>query len=146
MNNRITPILFAEDNVLDIELTLEAFTHINIKNKIEIVRDGQEVLDYLLYQNEFKNRPIELPALIILDYNMPKLSGVEALKRIKSYRHLSNIPIIMMISSKLEEHLFKSNKLKIDAFLIKPIYLEPFMTAIQKIGMDWAIFNSRETY
>lgn len=141
MKNKFLPILLAEDNPLDIELAKAAFEEIRLKNRIDIVRDGKEVLDYLNYQGIYQNRKEELPALILLDNKMPKMNGIETLEHIKKDDKLKHIPIVMMTSSRLHTDIIKSYDLGVNAYVVKPVDFDQFTQAIRDIGMFWAVWN-----
>lgn len=138
---KILPILYAEDNENDIELTLEAFKECKIKNRIDVVRDGQQVLDYLTYQGDYANREKEKPIVILLDIKMPKLDGLEALKIIKENEELKTIPVVMLTSSSIEKDLVESYSIGANAYVIKPINFDDFLETVKKIGAFWAIVN-----
>jgi len=134
-------ILYAEDNENDIELTLEAFKQCKLQNRIDVVRDGQQVIDYLKYENEFKNREKEKPVLILLDIKMPKFDGIQVLKFLKSDPELKTIPVVMLTSSSIERDLIESYKLGVNAYVIKPVDFDDFIEAVKKIGSFWALLN-----
>lgn len=138
---KILPILYAEDNENDIELTIEAFKECKLKNRIDVVRDGQQVLDYLTYQGSYVNREKEKPIVILLDIKMPKLDGLEALKVIKSNEDLKTIPVVMLTSSSIEKDLVESYSIGANAYVIKPINFDDFLETVKKIGAFWAIVN-----
>ncbi len=135
------PILYAEDNSLDVELTMDAFEEIHLSNRVDRVKDGQEVLDYLRYEGEFADRKKERPCLILLDNKMPRMTGIEALKYIKNDTKFRDIPIIMMASSKLERELFQSHNYEVNAYIIKPVDFGQFIYAIKNIGIFWGLWN-----
>lgn len=139
--NKLPTILYADDNENDIELTLEAFKECNLLNKIEVTRDGKEVLDYLKYEGVYENRPKEKPILILLDIKMPKLDGIEVLKVIKEDDDLKTIPVVMLTSSSMEMDLIESYKLGANAYVVKPVDFLEFMESVKKIGSFWAIVN-----
>ena len=138
---KLPPILYAEDNQNDIELTLSAFKQCNLQNKIDVVRDGQQVIDYLTYQGTFINRETENPIVILLDIKMPKLDGIKALRQIKSNPLLKVIPIVMLTSSAMENDIIESYQLGVNAYVIKPIEFEEFINAVKQIGAFWALVN-----
>jgi len=138
---KLPPILYAEDNQNDIELTLSAFKQCNLQNKIDVVRDGQQVIDYLTYQGTFINREKENPIVILLDIKMPKLDGIKALRQIKSNPLLKVIPIVMLTSSAMENDIIESYQLGVNAYVIKPIEFEEFINAVKQIGAFWALVN-----
>jgi len=137
----IPPILYAEDNENDIELTLSAFKQCKLGNRIDVVTDGVQVLDYLQYNGKYLNREKEKPVLILLDIKMPKLDGIQALKIIKSDEELKTIPTVMLTSSAMETDLVESYNLGVNAYVVKPVDYSDFIEAVKKIGSFWAIVN-----
>ncbi|MCK9616695.1 MAG: response regulator [Lentimicrobiaceae bacterium] len=138
---KIPPILYAEDNENDVELTLTAFKQCKLSNRIDVVNDGIQVLDYLQYNGKYQNREKEKPVLILLDIKMPKLDGIQALKIIKSDEELKTIPVVMLTSSAMESDLVKSYNLGVNAYVVKPVDYDDFIEAVKKIGSFWAIVN-----
>jgi CheY-like chemotaxis protein len=134
-------ILLAEDDQKDIELTLAAFEEINIANNIDVVRDGEEALNYLFKRAEYKNRVNGNPVVILLDLKMPKVDGLEVLKQIKENDNLQNIPVVMLTSSKMESDLITSYDLGVNAYVVKPLMFEEFIKAVKDLGSFWAILN-----
>ena len=141
MNNTLQPILYAEDNENDIELTIAAFKMSGIKNPLFVVRDGQQVLDYLNYTGDFKGRKEEKPIVILLDIKMPKVTGLEALAKIKSNQELMSIPVVMLTSSAIERDLIMSYKLGVNAYVIKPIDFNVYKETVESIGSFWVLKN-----
>ncbi len=138
---KLPPILYAEDNENDVELTLEAFKQCKLQNRIDVVRDGQQVLDYLNYESSYQNREKEKPVVILLDIKMPKLDGIEALKIIKDDPALKTIPVVMLTSSTIENDLVESYNLGANAYVVKPVDFNDFIDAVRKIGSFWALLN-----
>ena len=136
-------ILLAEDNPKDIELTLTALAEHNLANEVVVARDGEEALDYLLRRGRFRDRPEENPALVLLDLKMPRVDGLEVLRRIKSDDGLKTIPVVMLTSSREERDLIESYRLGINAYVVKPVGFEQFVEAVRQIGAFWAILNER---
>ncbi len=134
-------ILLAEDDGRDVELTLAALTEINVANKIDVVRDGKEALDYLYKRANYKNRTSGNPVVVLLDLKMPKVDGLEVLKHIKEDEKLRSIPVVILTSSKMESDLIASYELGVNAYVVKPVEFENFMTAIKELGSFWAILN-----
>lgn len=138
---KINRILYAEDNLNDIELTLSAFAEHNLANAVDVVRDGQEVLDYLQMVGKYKERSPENPVVILLDIKMPKIDGIEVLKQIKHSEEFKSIPVVMLTSSQMETDLVKSYELGANAFVVKPIDFTEFIDTIKSIALFWAITN-----
>ena len=139
-------ILLAEDDQKDIELTLAALDDINLANKVDIVRDGEEALDYLFKRGKYKNRENNNPIVVLLDLKMPKIDGLEVLKQIKESELLHDIPVVVLTSSKMESDLITSYNLGVNAFVIKPVKFEEFVKAIKDLGSFWAILNESPFY
>ena len=139
---RLNRILYAEDNLNDIDLTLAAFEANNLANIVDVVRDGEEALEYLMCSGKYSERSkSDHPVVALLDIKMPKLDGIEVLKRIKLSRELKHIPVVMLTSSQMEIDLVKSYELGANAFVVKPIDFIEFMEAIKNIALFWAITN-----
>jgi CheY-like chemotaxis protein len=139
---KLSKILYAEDSNDDVELTLAAFKESNFANQIDVVRDGQEALDYLFYQGKYKNREKTVPAFVLLDIKMPKLDGIEVLKVIRQSTELKSLPVVMLTSSQMETDVIKSYELGANGFVVKPIDFLEFVKAIKGIGYFWAILNT----
>jgi two-component system, response regulator len=138
----IPRILYVEDSLNDIELTLEAFKDCNLANEIDVAHDGEEALDYLFYKGAYSNRERQSPAFILLDIKMPKLDGIEVLKIIRQSEEYKNVPVVMLTSSKMESDVMQSYEMGANAFVIKPIDFSEFAKAIKTIGFFWAIINT----
>lgn len=140
---QLKSILLAEDNSKDVELTLTALAEHNLANEVIVARDGEEALDYLLRRGRFRERPEENPAVVLLDLKMPRVDGLEVLRRIKSEDRLKTIPVVMLTSSREERDLIESYRLGINAYVVKPVGFEQFVEAVRQIGAFWAILNER---
>jgi CheY-like chemotaxis protein len=139
---KLPRILYAEDNLNDIELTMAAFEECKLANQIDIVRDGEEALDYLFYRGKYINRSKEVPALVLLDIKMPKLDGIETLRIIRQSENYTNLPVVMLTSSQMESDVIESYKIGANGFVVKPIDFTDFIKAIKGIGYFWAILNT----
>jgi CheY-like chemotaxis protein len=138
---KLANILYAEDNFNDVELTLNAFKDSKLANKVDVVRDGEEVLDYLFYRGKYAEREKNCPAFLLLDLKMPKLDGIEVLKKIRNSDEYKNLPVVMLTSSQMESDICQSYQLGVNAFVVKPIDFSEFVKAIKGIGYFWAILN-----
>jgi CheY-like chemotaxis protein len=136
-------ILLVEDNEGDIFLTQEAFEDFKIKNKISVVRDGKEAMDFLFKENEYKNA--EDPDLVILDINLPKKSGHDVLKTVKDNPKTQHIPVIMLSTSSSEKDISLSYQNRANCFISKPIEADEFMKAITSIEEFWLSIVSLPT-
>lgn len=134
-------ILLAEDDQRDVELTLAALDEISLANKVDVVNNGEEALDYLFKRGTYKNRAHTNPAVVVLDVKMPKVDGLEVLKQIKKSKKLRTIPVVILTSSKMESDLIASYNLGANAFIVKPVQFEEFMKTIKEIGSFWGILN-----
>ena len=137
----IKRILLAEDNPNDVELTVAALQECRLANEVEVVHDGVEALDYIYQREKFSKRAPGLPGVILLDLKMPKIDGLEVLRRIKSDPEIRRIPIVMLTSSREEQDLVRSYDLGVNAFVVKPVDFNQFVEAIRNLGVFWAIVN-----
>ena len=134
-------ILLAEDNPKDAELTKLALEESNFLNEVVHVKDGEEALDYFYYRGKFKDRPRGYPVVAFIDLKMPKVDGLQVLKQLKSDEQLKTIPLVMLTSSREEKDLIESYKLGVNAYVVKPVDFEKFITAVKQTGVFWAIIN-----
>lgn len=134
-------ILFADDNPYDMELTLNALAAQNLANQVEVVRDGVEVMDYLLRRERHGNRPPGLPILVLLDLKMPRMDGLQVLQAIRGNQQLAQIPVVILTSSSEEADIIRSYELGTNAYVVKPVDFDQFMKAIQTLGIFWAVTN-----
>ena len=134
-------ILLVEDDDKDIELTLTALDEYNLANEVVVTRDGVEALDYLYRRGQFENRPDGDPVVILLDLKMPRLDGLEVLKRLKSDEQLRLIPIVVLTSSRENRDLAECYRLGVNAYVVKPVRFVEFVEAVKHIGMFWALTN-----
>jgi CheY-like chemotaxis protein len=134
-------ILLIEDNPKDVELTLEALDEHNLANRVIVVKDGVEALDFLRCKNKYEHRNQENPAVMLLDIKMPRMNGLEVLKIIKSDEKLKSIPVVMLTSSREEPDLNESYKLGVNAYVVKPVDFKEFIDAVKEVGIFWAMIN-----
>ena len=139
--NKLGRILMVEDDPKDVELTLTALDEYNLANEVVVARDGQQALDYLYYRGEYKMRPNDNPAVMLLDLKLPKVDGLEVLKQIKSDGALKMIPVVVLTSSKEEKDMVASYKLGVNAYVVKPVDFHEFVNAIKELGVFWAVIN-----
>ena len=134
-------ILLVEDNERDVELTLAALEEHNLANEVVVTRDGAEALDYLYRRGKYSDRADGLPAVVLLDLNMPKVDGMEVLQRMKIDPVLKQVPVVMVTSSRVEQDLVRSYELGVNAYVVKPVDFQKFTESIRQIGFFWAIIN-----
>ena len=128
-------ILLIEDNPNDAELTIRALKKNNLANNLKHLEDGQEALDYI-----FNDQNV-MPKLILLDLKMPRVDGIEVLRRLKSDEQKKVIPIVVLTSSKEERDIVESYKLGVNAYIVKPVDFEQFVRAVSQVGLFWLILN-----
>jgi two-component system response regulator len=135
-------ILLVEDNPNDVELTLHALKNNKLTNRIQVVRDGVEALEYLFGTGEYSGRdPNHTPKVILLDLKLPKVDGLEVLKRIKSDERTRMIPVVVLTSSREERDIVESYRLGVNSFIIKPVDFEQFTEAVRQLGLYWLLLN-----
>lgn len=141
MPNRVE-ILLVEDNASDSEMTIQALKKNNLANKLLHVKDGAAALDYIFAEGEYKGREIQdKPRVILLDLKMPRVSGIEVLKRIRSDERTKSIPIVVLTSSKEDPDIQKCYDLGVNSYVVKPMEFEDFQKAISDLGLYWMIVN-----
>ncbi len=134
-------ILLAEDDANDIELTLLALSEYNLANKVVVVRDGAEALDYLYRRGNYADRSAGHPVVVLLDLKMPKVDGLEVLRQVKGDSQLKMIPIVMLTSSRQDKDIIQSYDLGVNAYVVKPVAFEGFIKAVKQLGLFWALVN-----
>ena len=134
-------ILLVEDDPHDVELTLSALTENHLTNEIVVARDGAEALDYLYRRGAYQTREARNPAVILLDLKLPKVDGLEVLKRVKSDPDLRTVPVVMLTSSREEQDLAESYDSGSNAYVVKPVGFMDFVEAIGELGLFWAVVN-----
>jgi CheY-like chemotaxis protein len=139
--NPLKRILYAEDSAADVELTLTALEEHHLANEVVVVNDGVEALDYLHRRGSFAGREPGNPAVVLLDLKMPRLDGLEVLRQVKSDPELRTIPVVIMTSSREERDLIESYRLGVNAYVVKPVDFDQFVTAVKEVGMFWAVIN-----
>jgi CheY-like chemotaxis protein len=137
----IRTILFAEDNPMDVELTLEALADHNLANNVIVVRDGVETLEYLHCEGKYKQRISGNPAVLLLDIKMPRMDGLEVLKAIRGDDKLKTLPVVMLTSSREEQDMVRSYALGVNAYVVKPVDFKEFIEAVKQVGVFWAVIN-----
>lgn len=138
-------ILLVEDNHNDIELTLEALSEENLGNRVDVVNDGVEAMEYLRCEGKYKDREKEFPAVILLDIKMPRMDGMEVLRELKRDPQMKIIPVVMLTSSREEPDLKKCYALGTNAYVVKPVNFKDFFEAVKQLGVFWALINELPT-
>jgi CheY-like chemotaxis protein len=140
-NAEIKNILLAEDEPRDVELTLAGLEEFGLVNRVLVVRDGAEALDYLYRRGKFKDRAGGNPILVLLDNKMPKVTGLEVLKTMKADEGLKMIPAVALTSSRETPDMIDFYKHGVNAYVVKPVQFDEFMKAVQQLGIFWAAVN-----
>jgi two-component system response regulator len=140
--NRSNIILLVEDNPDDVELTLRAFRKSKILNEIVVVSDGVEALDYVFATGAHAGRNLEaIPAVILLDLKLPKVGGLEVLRRLRADERTRRIPVVVLTSSSEERDILSSYDLGANSFVRKPVDFAQFVDAARQLGMYWLVMN-----
>lgn len=139
--NDLKTILLAEDNPNDVELTLAALSENNLANRVEVAKDGVEVMEYLQCEGKYKQRKKGNPAVILLDIKMPRMDGIEVLEHIRKEPFFKMIPVVMLTSSREEPDLKRCYELGVNAYVVKPVDFKEFMDAVKQLGVFWALIN-----
>ncbi|HEY2323080.1 MAG TPA: response regulator [Thermoanaerobaculia bacterium] len=135
-------ILLVEDSETDLELTLRALRKVNLANKVLAVRDGAEALDYLFATGDYSARDGSVcPRLVLLDLKLPKVDGIDVLRRIKSDPRTALVPVVVLTSSAEERDRLATYQLGANSFIVKPVEFESFSRAVTDIGMYWMLLN-----
>jgi CheY-like chemotaxis protein len=134
-------ILLVEDSPNDVELTLAAFEENRIANEVIVARDGEEALDYLYRRGIYRLRAEGNPAVVLLDLKLPKVDGLEVLRRLKADPEMKTLPIVMLTSSREERDLVASYNQGVNAYVVKPVDFNEFVNALSKLGLFWAVIN-----
>ncbi len=143
MTNEIE-ILLVEDNPNDVELALRALKKNNLANRVFIVKDGAEALDYIFGRGAHQNRRVEnVPRVILLDLKLPKVDGIEVLRSIRSDERTKYIPVVVLTSSSEERDIVETYKLGVNSYIVKPVNFEKFIDVVRELGYYWLLLNHR---
>ncbi len=135
-------ILLTEDNPNDVELTLRALQKHNLANKVYVVKDGEEALDFIFATGQYSTRNINLPPKVIfLDLKLPKVSGIEVLRKIKSDDKTKSVPVVVVTSSQESQDIQECYKMGVNSYIQKPIEFDNFVKAISDAGLYWLVIN-----
>jgi len=136
------PILLVEDNPDDEALTLRAFNKNRIANPVVVARDGVEALDYLFASGPHRDRnPNLLPAVILLDLKLPRIDGLEVLRRIRANEATSLLPVVILTTSKEQQDIYEGYNLGANSYIRKPVDFEKFIQAVGQLGLYWLALN-----
>jgi CheY-like chemotaxis protein len=142
MTKNLVEILLVEDNPDDVELTLHALQKNNLANRIHVVRDGAEALEFLFCTGAYADRDVnDVPKVILLDLKLPKVDGLEVLRRVKSDPRTQAIPVVVLTSSREERDIVGSYQLGVNSYITKPVDFEQFTEAVRQVGFYWLLLN-----
>jgi CheY-like chemotaxis protein len=139
--DELVEILLVEDNPSDAELTIRALKKRKLANHLIWLKDGAEALEFLFCTGSHANRPRVQPNLILLDLKMPKVNGIEVLRRVKADEQLKAIPVVVMTSSHEDQDIVESYKLGVNSYLVKPVEFEQFQEVASNAGFYWLLIN-----
>jgi CheY-like chemotaxis protein len=134
-------ILLAEDDPKDVELTLEALSEHQLANRVTVVNDGVEALEYLRCEGQYQERKEGLPSVLLLDIKMPRMDGIEVLEAIRGDDRLKMLPVVMLTASRQEPDLKRCYALGVNAYVVKPVDFKEFLEAAKHLGVFWALLN-----
>ncbi len=142
LTGRHIEVLLVEDNPDDVRLALHAFKNHNLANMIHVTRDGEEALDFLFCTGPFADRILlPKPQFILLDLKLPKIDGLEVLRRVKNDERTKMIPIVVMTSSSEQRDIVESYKLGVNSYIVKPVDFEKFTESVRQLGLYWLLLN-----
>ncbi|MGB7621952.1 MAG: response regulator [Terriglobia bacterium] len=142
MSERPLEILLVEDNPNDVELTLHAFKKHNLSNQVHVTRDGAEALDFIFGSGAYQGRNIEdKPRVILLDLKLPKVDGIEVLRKLKADARTRTIPVVVLTSSREERDIFETYHLGVNSYIVKPVDFEQFIEAVRVVGLYWLLLS-----
>ena len=136
-----TEVLLVEDSPADAEMTLRALRRNNLANRVYWVKDGEQALQFMFRSGSFAERDAATPKLVMLDIKMPKVDGIEVLRRLKANDETRTVPVVVMTSSNEERDVVESYRLGVNSYIVKPVQFEAFLETVAKIGLYWVITN-----
>ena len=139
----IVEILLVEDSPEDVEITLRAFNKQKLSNKIHVAEDGEEALEYIFATGAYKERNMNhQPKVIFLDLKLPKVNGLEVLRRIREDDRTNSIPVVVLTSSQEEKDIVESYKLGVNSYITKPVDFQNFLDTVSELGLYWLLLNT----
>jgi CheY-like chemotaxis protein len=138
MSEGIVDVLLVEDDPAHVELALRAFRKHRLLNRVQVIRDGEEALDYLFGTGAFAGRDaVDTPRMILLDLKLPKVDGLEVLRRVRADERTKAIPIVILTSSQEERDVVQSYRLGVENYIIKPVDFDKFVEAVSRMSLHW---------
>ena len=139
--DELVEILLVEDNPSDLQLTLHALERNKLANQIHVVRDGVEALDFLFSTGPYAERTPRNPRVVLLDLKLPRIDGLEVLRRMKEEPRTRTIPVVVLTSSHEERDIIESYQLGVNSYIVKPVDFEQFAESVRQLGLYWALLN-----
>ncbi len=142
MDNNHVEILLVEDNPSDVKMTLHAFKKHNLTNRIHVARDGAEALEFIFCTGPHAHRKVQNgPKVVLLDLKLPKVDGLEVLRRVKADPRTSKIPVVVITTSHEDKDVQEAYKLGVNSYIVKPVDFDQFVEASRALGMYWLLLN-----
>ena len=142
MTENVVEILLAEDNPNDVQLALHAFKQHHLANRIHVVRDGAEALDFLFCQGAYAQRQLAGgPKVVLLDLKLPLVDGIEVLRRVKADPRTQMIPVVVLTSSREERDVVETYRLGVNSYIVKPVDFDQFTEAMKQLDYYWLLLN-----
>jgi two-component system, response regulator len=141
MSENLVEILLVEDNPNDVALALHAFKKSNLTNRIQVVRDGAEALEFLFRTGQYEGRSNGTPKVVLLDLKLPKVDGLEVLHRLRASPATKKLPVVVLTSSREERDIVESYNLGVNSYIVKPVDFEQFTEVVRQLGFYWALLN-----
>jgi two-component system, response regulator len=142
MTDNGVEILLVEDNPRDVEMTLRALRKRKLANNVYVAKDGAEALDFLFATGAHVARnPNHTPKVVLLDLKLPKVSGLEVLKKLKADERTRTIPVVVLTSSQEEKDMVESYRLGVNSYIVKPVDFDKFVESVGEIGLYWLLVN-----
>jgi CheY-like chemotaxis protein len=142
MTKSVVEILLVEDNANDVELTLRALKKVNLANRIHVVRDGAEALDFLFGRGTYTDRNgAPAPKVILLDLKLPKVGGLDVLRQIRNEPRTHPLPVVVLTSSREEPDVKTAYELGVNSYIVKPVEFDAFVKAVSDAGLYWLLLN-----
>ncbi|MBU2649400.1 MAG: response regulator [Bacteroidetes bacterium] len=138
----VIEILLVEDNPNDVELTIRALNKHKLVNKVHVVQDGEEALDFMFCRGKYSNRDEKRqPRVILLDLKLPKVSGLEVLEELKGNDKTRHVPVVVLTTSRAEQDMVDSYRLGVNSYIVKPVNFQKFIDSVAEIGLYWLLLN-----
>jgi two-component system response regulator len=142
MGKQPVEILLVDDDASEVELTLDAFQTSRLTNRVHVVRDGEQALDFLFCAGAYAGRrPEDGPRVVLLDLKLPRVDGLEVLRQVKADPRTRSIPVVVLTSSRQERDVVESYQLGVNSYIVKPMGFEQFSEAVRQVGHYWLLLN-----